>query len=163
VGPGIPEVLHIDGSLARAMGAHAQGLVRGDGAALDASAAAFAEVGCRLYATEAAAAAAAAYRAGGHRSSAAASANRARTWMDRCEGVRTPALALADQDDTLTAREREVATLAAHDLSDQQIAEQLFVSLRTVHAHLRSAYAKLGVAGRGELGEVLGTTPLTAR
>jgi DNA-binding CsgD family transcriptional regulator len=77
--------------------------------------------------------------------------------MDGCEGVRTPALALVDNDDDLTAREREVATLAARGLSDQQIAEQLFVSVRTVHAHLRSAYAKLGISGRNELAAVLGT------
>lgn len=30
---------------------------------------------------------------------------------------------------------------------------------RTVHAHLRSAYAKLGVAGRGELAAILGGPP----
>ena len=148
---------HIDGALVPAMAAHAQGLARSDGGAFDASAAAFAELGCYLYAAEVRCRRRGGVSSGRTRSSAAASANRARTWMDRCEGVRTPALALVDQDDALTAREREVATLAAHGLSDQQIAEQLFVSVRTVHAHLRSAYAKLGISGRNELAPVLGT------
>ncbi len=148
---------HIDGALVRAIEAHAQGLARSDGGELDASSAAFAELGCDLYAAESAAAAAAAHREAGRQSSAAASAHRAHVWMDSCEGVRTPALALVDNDDDLTAREREVAMLAARGLSDQQIAERLFVSVRTVHAHLRSAYAKLGISGRNELAAVLGT------
>jgi DNA-binding CsgD family transcriptional regulator len=76
--------------------------------------------------------------------------------MDRCEGVRTAALRAADEEDDLTIREREVAALAARGLPDQQIAEQLFVSVRTVHAHLRSAYTKLGIAGRKNLAAALG-------
>jgi DNA-binding NarL/FixJ family response regulator len=132
-------------------------VARSDGGTLDAAAAAFADLGCWLYAAEAAAAAAASHRAAGRRSPAAASANQARSWGSRCDAVRTPALALADHDDDLTTREREVATLAARGLPDQQISEQLFVSVRTVHAHLRSAYAKLGVSGRKDLAAVLGT------
>jgi DNA-binding CsgD family transcriptional regulator len=31
--------------------------------------------------------------------------------------------------------------------------------VRTVHAHLRSVYAKLGVSGRGQLADVLGIPP----
>ena len=42
----------------------------------------------------------------------------------------------------LTARERETARLAAEGLTDRQIAARLSISERTVHAHLRSAYAK---------------------
>jgi DNA-binding CsgD family transcriptional regulator len=150
----------IDGLLAPAMAKHVEGLAHCDGVALDEVAAAFADLGCNLYAAEAAASAAATHRAAGRRSSAAASANRAHAWMEHCEGVRTPALSLANHDDDLTTREREVATLAARGLPDQQIAEQLFVSVRTVHAHLRSAYAKLGVSGRKDLAAVLGTEPL---
>jgi DNA-binding CsgD family transcriptional regulator len=71
-------------------------------------------------------------------------------------------LALADHDDDLTSREREVAVLAARGLPDQQIADKLFVSVRTVHAHLRSAYAKLGVPGRKDLAAALGTASPTS-
>lgn len=51
----------------------------------------------------------------------------------------------------LTAREREVAGLVAQGLTSQQIASRLVISLRTVHAHLRAAYAKTGTGNRVRL------------
>ncbi|HJS18615.1 MAG TPA: LuxR C-terminal-related transcriptional regulator [Anaerolineales bacterium] len=48
----------------------------------------------------------------------------------------------------LTGRELEVLRLLAQDLSNPQIAERLVVSRRTVEAHLRSIYEKLGVKSR---------------
>jgi len=48
----------------------------------------------------------------------------------------------------LTARELDVLRLLAQDLSNPQIAERLVVSRRTVEAHLRSIYEKLGVKSR---------------
>src|SRR5258708_21924018 len=50
----------------------------------------------------------------------------------------------------LTAREVEVLRLAAQGLSYAQIAERLIISARTVDAHLRSIYGKLGVTSRTE-------------
>ena len=50
----------------------------------------------------------------------------------------------------LTAREREVLQLTASGLSDAEIASRLVVSPRTVHAHLRSIYRKLGVNSRAD-------------
>jgi len=49
---------------------------------------------------------------------------------------------------SLTTREIEVLRLLAQDLSNPQIAEWLVVSRRTVDAHLRSIYDKLGVKSR---------------
>jgi predicted ATPase/DNA-binding CsgD family transcriptional regulator len=49
---------------------------------------------------------------------------------------------------TLTAREKEVLDMLDQGLSNPQIAERLFVSRRTVEAHLRSIYDKLGVKSR---------------
>ena len=48
----------------------------------------------------------------------------------------------------LTAREVEVLRLVASGLSNADIADRLVVSPRTVHAHLRSVFDKLGVATR---------------
>jgi non-specific serine/threonine protein kinase len=48
----------------------------------------------------------------------------------------------------LTAREAEVLTLVARGLSDAQVADELVVSRRTVHAHLRAIYRKLAVGSR---------------
>ncbi len=50
--------------------------------------------------------------------------------------------------DGLTAREVEVLRLLATGLTDAQIAEQLVLSLHTIHAHLRTIYSKLGVTSR---------------
>jgi DNA-binding NarL/FixJ family response regulator len=55
----------------------------------------------------------------------------------------------------LTSREKEVARLAAQGLSNQVIAHQLFLSVRTVEAHLSHVYTKLGVTGRAELAAFL--------
>jgi DNA-binding NarL/FixJ family response regulator len=48
----------------------------------------------------------------------------------------------------LTSREVDVLRLVATGLSDAEVARRLFLSVRTVHAHLRSIYRKLGVRSR---------------
>jgi predicted ATPase/DNA-binding CsgD family transcriptional regulator len=50
--------------------------------------------------------------------------------------------------DHLTQREVEVLGLIAEGLTDSQIAERLVLSSRTVQAHVRSIYSKLGIASR---------------
>jgi DNA-binding NarL/FixJ family response regulator len=52
----------------------------------------------------------------------------------------------------LTAREVDVLRLVAAGLTDAEIAERLFISVRTVNAHLRSIYRKLGVPSRAAAG-----------
>ncbi len=52
---------------------------------------------------------------------------------------------------SLTAREREVARLVAETLTNQQIAERLFLSVRTVESHVRSILAKRGFTTRTEI------------
>jgi DNA-binding CsgD family transcriptional regulator/tetratricopeptide (TPR) repeat protein len=48
----------------------------------------------------------------------------------------------------LTEREMEVLRLVAQGLTDAQIADVLVISPRTVNAHLRSIYSKLGITSR---------------
>ncbi|WP_261163976.1 LuxR C-terminal-related transcriptional regulator [Microbacterium sp. Marseille-Q6965] len=55
----------------------------------------------------------------------------------------------------LTAREREVAELAAQGMSNQEVASTLMLSVRTVENHLHRAFQKLDVASRAALGEAL--------
>jgi len=55
----------------------------------------------------------------------------------------------------LTRREREVADLAATGRSSRQIADELFLSPRTVDNHLQRVYDKLGISGRAELADAL--------
>ncbi len=84
---------------------------------------------------------------------ARALADRARTEL-RAAGGRS-----SDPDGTgveqLTASEVRVAELAAQGLSNPEIAQALFVTRKTVETHLGHVYAKLGIAGRGELDGVL--------
>ncbi|OTA40521.1 MAG: DNA-binding response regulator [Symbiobacterium thermophilum] len=51
----------------------------------------------------------------------------------------------------LTEREREVLTLIAHGLTNQQIAERLFISIKTVQAHRANLMEKLDLHDAVEL------------
>ena len=55
----------------------------------------------------------------------------------------------------LTQREAEVARLACNNLSNREIAEQLYISETTVKKHMSHIFEKLGIASREELGNVL--------
>jgi DNA-binding CsgD family transcriptional regulator len=57
--------------------------------------------------------------------------------------------------DALTPSERRVARMAAEGMTNRQIAEALFVTLKTVGWHLGNAYRKLGVESREELAALL--------
>ena len=55
----------------------------------------------------------------------------------------------------LTLRELEIAELAAVGLSNKQIGRLLFLSHRTVGAHLYRAFPKLGITSRSALRDAL--------
>ncbi len=57
--------------------------------------------------------------------------------------------------DELTASERRVAEYAAEGRTNREIAEELFVTPKTVENHLTRVYAKLGVGSRRELSSAL--------
>ena len=66
----------------------------------------------------------------------------------RASGGRRPRL-ISTGRDALTASELRVAELAAAGATNSEIAQRLYVSLKTVETHLSRAYDKLGLAGRG--------------
>lgn len=55
----------------------------------------------------------------------------------------------------LTPRQAQVCGLAAGGKSNREIAQALFLSVKTVETHLAAAYEKLGVSGRPALVEAL--------
>lgn len=55
----------------------------------------------------------------------------------------------------LTASERRTSMLAAAGRTNREIAEELFVSVKTVETHLAHTYQKLGISSRAELGSAL--------
>jgi DNA-binding CsgD family transcriptional regulator len=57
--------------------------------------------------------------------------------------------------DSLTASELRVARLAAEGLTNRQIAQALFITMKTVSAHLGHVYAKLDIGDRAELAGAL--------
>jgi DNA-binding CsgD family transcriptional regulator len=61
----------------------------------------------------------------------------------------------------LTASERRVVRLAAEDRSNAEIAQALYLSVKTVEHHLSSAYAKLHIAGAGARRRLAGTLAAT--
>jgi DNA-binding CsgD family transcriptional regulator len=92
--------------------------------------------------------------------------------LDLAHGCRAHALATRAQDelraaggrprrialngrDALTPSELRVAQIAAGGRSNRDIAEDLFVTVRTIEFHLSRAYEKLGIASREQLAGAL--------
>ncbi|MGE0067563.1 MAG: LuxR C-terminal-related transcriptional regulator, partial [Solirubrobacterales bacterium] len=71
-------------------------------------------------------------------------------------GVRPRTSALSGVE-ALTASERRVAGLAAGGGTNRDIAQELFVTPKTVEVHLSNTYRKLGISSRRQLPEVLAT------
>ena len=66
---------------------------------------------------------------------------------------RSPA---ASGPEALTSAERRVTELAVDGLTNREIAEELYVTRKTVEWHLRNAYRKLEIKSRAELAQALG-------
>jgi DNA-binding CsgD family transcriptional regulator len=150
-----------DGLLLSALADHVRALTSNDGPELLAVARRFAAMGCALFAAEAATAAAAVLREHGLRAQAATARELAAQLTLEIVPVSTPALQTAEGDRYLTAREREVAALAANGLGSRDIASRLGITTRTVDNLLGRVYVKLGVRGRDELSDALATAIAT--
>jgi DNA-binding CsgD family transcriptional regulator len=60
--------------------------------------------------------------------------------------------------ESLTPSERRIARLAAEGRTNREIAQTLFLSVKTVESHLRGVYAKLDIRSRDELPQALDGT-----
>lgn len=151
----------VDSALAPVLAGHAAALAAGDAAALDLCAARFAELGTPLLAAEAAAEAAERHHRNGRPADRLAALRRVRSWASACEGAQTPSLRRAGGPPALgalTAREREIAELAARGLPKREIADRLALSVRTVGNHLNHIYTKTGTSTRADLALLLATS-----
>lgn len=141
-------VVEEPGPLAEALGDFAEGAFTTDAALLLRAAERFADIGHDAFALHAALAAAAV--PGADRAlvrDAQRVAKLARAAIGGDAAVIIP--------EKLSAREREVAELAARRLSNQEIAERLHLSIRTVESYLQSVFGKLGINSRADLPELL--------
>jgi DNA-binding CsgD family transcriptional regulator len=87
------------------------------------------------------------------RCGATALAERAQVEL-RATGARPRHLVVSGSD-ALTPSERRVALLAAEGRSNRQIAQTLFVTIKTVEAHLSHTYRKLDITSRTQISRAL--------
>ncbi len=66
-----------------------------------------------------------------------------------------PRRAAVEGTAALTPRQRQVCELAAAGKANRAIAQELFLSIKTVETHLAAVFSKLGVSTRGALAEQL--------
>src|SRR5260370_24690476 len=81
-------------------------------------------------------------------------------WADRARaGLRASGERLAEPTEaprqSLSPQELHIAQMAASGLSNREIGDRLFLSHRTVGAHLYRVFPKLGIASRSELSAAL--------
>lgn len=136
--------------LAEAAADHARGLADHDGDLLDVVADRFVDMGAVALAADAAAQAAREHARAGHRGKEVESSTRA-YWLASQGGLRTPAVGAAARPLPISGREREIAMLVEAGLSNRQISDRLFVSVRTVEGHLYRIFSKLGINSRDQL------------
>ncbi len=145
-----------DSPLMSARARHAAAARARDARELAAASDDFEALGAMLLAAEAASGAADVFSRAGDRRAATAALRRSSTLAATCEGAATPGLLRATPVVPLSGREREIVMLAVTGMSSKDIAERLFLSVRTVNNHLQHAYTKLGVSSRAGLAQALG-------
>ncbi|MFE5325630.1 LuxR C-terminal-related transcriptional regulator [Embleya sp. NPDC056575] len=149
------------GAHAAARTAHAHAVADADPAALDAASDAWAALGATLLAAECLAEAARLRRSarGPNREAAARRAHaRALLLTTRCEGAATPGLVSLSAAGALSAREHQIALMAADGHTSREIARHCGLSIRTVDDTPGRAYRKTGVRDRHGLRSILATT-----
>lgn len=82
-------------------------------------------------------------------------------WLERCErelaacGLNPRKRSRHGAAAVLTPQERMVARLAAEGHTNREVAEELYISVKTVEHHLSRVYVKLGVQGRVQMAAAL--------
>lgn len=142
----------IDGETVQLFSRHAHALADGSGNALDAMSDRYRELGWTLRSAEAAADAARAHLRSGDDPSSRRASVRAKLIFEDFTHLTPP---LREIPEGLTARELEVARLTASGLSNQELANRLYVSVRTIENHLSRIYRKLGITDRRDLAEFI--------
>jgi DNA-binding CsgD family transcriptional regulator len=145
----------VDGPLVLAMATHARAAADHDAEQLADALRQFEAIDSLVFAAEVASDLAEVYRRNGDQRAATAATQQMAQLIERVGGARTPPLLRGAGVEPLTAREREVALLAANGLTSKDIAARLYLSKRTVDTHLDRIYRKLGVSGRDELDAAL--------
>ncbi len=155
-GPNAAELAELasecDSALIDAYAAHAVALAANDGGALVDAGERLAQLGCDAAAVDALVAAAAAFLTQGRDDSARRAAARAQQLHPADQGWPAPEIdGLEGVAVELTAREAQIAALAARGLTNKEIADQLVLSVRTVETYVYRAMQKRGVSTRREL------------
>jgi DNA-binding CsgD family transcriptional regulator len=145
----------VEGELVPARAAFATAAARGDAERLEEVSSQFETMAATLLAAEAAAEAAVLWSRAGNPKRAAGAGVRAGVLAERCQGAVTPALQAVETRARLTPAEHETAVLAATGHSNKDIADELFITVRSVENRLQRVYNKLGISSRTELAAAL--------
>jgi DNA-binding NarL/FixJ family response regulator len=78
----------------------------------------------------------------------------AESWLARVD-EELGRVAVRRAPEELSATELQIARLAAEGLTNRAIAEQVFVSVKTVESNLKRAYSKLEISSRAQLARAL--------
>lgn len=153
------EAERVESSLVAARARHASALASKDPDGLERAARDFENMTAYLLAAEAAADVSVLLRTSSDRRRLAVAERRARELALLCPGATTPALRAVKTRTLLSRAEHEAALLAAAGRSNNEIAAELNLSVRTVEGRLQRAYDRLGVGSRAELAEALRSVP----
>jgi len=145
----------VDGPLAPLLASTVEALAESDASELIDVGDSLLLLGFRPLAADAYASAASLYARRGDIPGEIRAAERLASVLHAGEPIAVPAASVLSTARTLTARERDVASLAAIGASDIDIAQRLGLSVRTVQTHLAHVYTKTNTHGRRGLADLL--------
>jgi DNA-binding CsgD family transcriptional regulator len=145
--------------IADAVALHAESLQAGNGEGLLAASDAYQALGDKATAADAAAQAAVAFTGAQSRNRGLFAASVAAQLAQECGALCTPATRSPASPTPLTGRQREVAELVAVGLSNKEIADRLYMSVRTVEGHLYRACQRVGATSRADLARIMRQGP----